>query len=122
MATVTDARFCARRALTAATPPIMVRSMERLRGLDTSFLYMETPTTHLHVAWAAVLDTRGPPRCRVGSGLRPPGSPRTALCELIGGRLHRLLALRRRLADRRLGTRSLIGSIVDVDPVDHFPC
>src|SRR5579859_3755883 len=29
---------------------------ERLSGLDASFLYMETPTLHMHVAMAAVFD------------------------------------------------------------------
>jgi len=29
---------------------------ERLSGLDASFLYMETPTMHMHVAMAAVFD------------------------------------------------------------------
>jgi diacylglycerol O-acyltransferase / wax synthase len=31
-------------------------SPERLSGLDSSFLYMETPTLHMHVAMAAVFD------------------------------------------------------------------
>jgi WS/DGAT/MGAT family acyltransferase len=31
-------------------------SPERLTGLDASFLYMETPTLHMHVAMAAVFD------------------------------------------------------------------
>ena len=30
--------------------------MQRLSGLDASFLYLETPTTHMHVALVAVLD------------------------------------------------------------------
>lgn len=30
--------------------------MERLSGLDTSFLYLETPRVHMHVGLAAVLD------------------------------------------------------------------
>ena len=30
--------------------------MERLTGLDASFLYMETPTLHMHVSMAAVFD------------------------------------------------------------------
>ena len=29
---------------------------ERLSGLDASFLYMETPTLHMHVAMTAVFD------------------------------------------------------------------
>ena len=30
--------------------------MERLSGLDASFLYLETPTLHMHVALTMVLD------------------------------------------------------------------
>ena len=30
--------------------------MERLSGLDASFLYLETPTLHMHVSMAAVFD------------------------------------------------------------------
>ena len=74
--------------------------MQRLGGLDTAFLYLETPTNHLHVAWAAVLDTRG------SSDAAAPGR----ICELMRARLHLLPALRRRLADPR-GTRNRIGSM-----------
>ena len=54
-------------------------TVERLRGLDTAFLYLETPTNHLHVAWAAVLDTRqapgaASPRCVSATDPRPPSS------------------------------------------------
>jgi WS/DGAT/MGAT family acyltransferase len=83
--------------------------MERLRGLDTAFLYLETPTNHLHVMWAAVLDTRNDPDA---------ASPRR-LCELIGGRLHLLPALRKRLADPRLRYTQPDWIDVDVDPADH---
>jgi diacylglycerol O-acyltransferase len=34
---------------------------ERLTGLDASFLYMETPTLHMHVSMAAVFDTSTDP-------------------------------------------------------------
>ncbi len=84
--------------------------MERLRGLDTAFLYLETPTNHMHVAWAAVLDTRDAPDAA--------SAPR--LAELIGSRLPRLPALRKRLANARLGYTQPDWINVDVDPADHI--
>src|SRR5215207_3235175 len=83
--------------------------MERLRGLDTAFLYLETPTNHLHVAWAAVLDTSRTPQA---------ASPRS-LCDLIAARLHVLPALRKRLADPHLRHTQPDWIDVDVDPADH---
>jgi WS/DGAT/MGAT family acyltransferase len=77
--------------------------------LDTAFLYLETPTNHLHVAWAVVLDSP------TGSDAATPGR----ICELIGARLHLLPALRRRLADPRLGYTQPDWIDVDVDPADH---
>ncbi len=83
--------------------------MERLRGLDTAFLYLETPTNHLHMVWAAVLDTRAAPQAAsIG-----------ALSGLIAGRLPKLPALRKRLADRRLGYTQPDWIDVEVDPADH---
>ena len=83
--------------------------MERLRGLDSAFLYLETPTNHLHMAWAAVLDTRAAPdAASVG-----------ALSGLVRERLTRLPALRKRLADPRLGYTQPDWIDVDVDPVEH---
>lgn len=35
--------------------------MQRLSGLDAGFLYLETPTMHMHVALVAVLDPRSMP-------------------------------------------------------------
>lgn len=35
--------------------------MQRLSGLDASFLYLETPTMHMHVALVAVLDPKSMP-------------------------------------------------------------
>ena len=83
--------------------------MERLSGLDSAFLYLETPTNHLHMAWAAVLDTRAAP------GAASIG----ALSELIGGRLAQLPALRKRLANPRLGYTQPDWLDVEVDPLDH---
>jgi WS/DGAT/MGAT family acyltransferase len=83
--------------------------MERLRGLDTAFLYLETPTNHLHVAWAAVLDTRA----------APGAASRSALCGRIADRLDVLPALRKRLADPNLGYTQPDWIDVDVDPADH---
>src|SRR3954447_7187904 len=37
-------------------PPGEVRSMERMTGLDASFLYNETPTLHMHTLKYTVLD------------------------------------------------------------------
>jgi diacylglycerol O-acyltransferase len=84
--------------------------MERLRGLDTAFLTAETPTNHMHVAWAAVLDTRR------ASDAAEPGR----LTELIRSRLHRLPALRKRLANAHLGYTQPDWITVDVDPADHI--
>jgi WS/DGAT/MGAT family acyltransferase len=78
--------------------------------LDTAFLYLETPTNHLHVAWAAVLDTRD----------RRDALSRRRLCELIVGRLHLLPALRKRLTDPRLRYTQPDWVDVDVDPGDHI--
>ena len=83
--------------------------MQRLGGLDTAFLYLETPTNHLQVAWAVVLDSRH----------RPDAATPGRICELIGARLHLLPALRRRLADPRLGYTQPDWIAVDVDPADH---
>jgi WS/DGAT/MGAT family acyltransferase len=73
------------------------------------YLYQETPTNHLHVMWAAVLDTRETPDAASFRGL----------VELIGGRLDRLPALRKRLAKPRLGYTQPDWVDVDVDPADH---
>ena len=84
--------------------------MERLRGLDSAFLSWETPTNHMHVAWAAVLDTTDVPDAADGR----------RLAELIGSRLHRLPALRKRLANTRLGYTQPDWVTVDVDPAAHI--
>ncbi len=62
--------------------------MERLSGLDASFLYLETPTTPMHVAMMAVLDPA-----------EAPGGYRfDAVVQLIEDRLHLVPPFRRRLA------------------------
>ena len=86
--------------------------MERLRGLDTAFLYMETPTNHMHVAWAAVLDASEVPGAAHAAGL----------ADLVSARLHRLPALRKRLASSRLGYTQPDWIDVRVDPADHIVC
>ena len=55
--------------------------MERLSGLDASFLYLETPSLHMHVAMAMVLDPSTVPggysfeRMKKGIADRIPNSP-----------------------------------------------
>lgn len=61
--------------------------MERLSGLDASFLYLETPQVPLHVAMLAVLDTAG----------MPPGDPFEIIRRLIIDRLPLIPPFRRRL-------------------------
>src|SRR6185436_19840549 len=61
--------------------------MQRLSGLDASFLYLETPEVHMHVAMAAVLDPSG----------MPGGYSFDRIQALIESRLHLLAPLRRRL-------------------------
>src|SRR5438034_1011968 len=72
--------------------------MERLTGLDAGFLYMETPTLHMHTLKIAVIDPAN-----------VPGGYRFDLVkEVLGSRLHRLPPFRlgtlrrsRALAGRR---------------------
>lgn len=61
--------------------------MERLSGLDASFLYLETPQVPLHVSMVAVLDPEG----------MPPGDPFEVVRQLILERLPLLPPFRRRL-------------------------
>lgn len=84
--------------------------MERLRGLDSAFLYLETPTNHLHVAWAAVLDTSA----------HPDAASVEAMAELVAARIHRLPALRRRLADPAVRFVHPEWIDVYVNPRDHI--
>jgi diacylglycerol O-acyltransferase / wax synthase len=63
--------------------------MERLSGLDASFLYMETPQCPMHVAFATVLDPAG----------MPGGYSFAALAERIAERARRNPTFRRRLVN-----------------------
>lgn len=62
--------------------------MERLSGLDASFLYFETPTMHMHVCATIVFDPTSVPG----------GYSFDHVKETIGHRLHLAPPLRRRLA------------------------
>src|SRR5438270_5044533 len=61
--------------------------MQRLTGLDATFLYMETPTIHMHVASTAVFDP----------STVPGGYSFEKVVELVESRLHLLPPFRRRL-------------------------
>lgn len=63
--------------------------MERLTGLDASFLYLETPKQHMHVAMAAVLDPAG----------MPGGYSFEKIQRLIASKVPLIPPLRRRLVE-----------------------
>lgn len=61
--------------------------MERLSGLDAAFLYLETPTHHMHVAMTMVLDP----------STMPGGYSFHAIKDFIASRTDRIAPFRRRL-------------------------
>lgn len=63
--------------------------MERLSGLDASFLYLETPQMHMHVAMMAVLDP----------SQMPGGYSFERVTALIESRIHLVPPMRRRLLE-----------------------
>jgi len=63
--------------------------MQRLTGLDATFLYVETPTTHMHVASTAIFDP----------STAPGGYSFDALRQLVSDRLPLLPPFRRRLVE-----------------------
>ncbi len=63
--------------------------MERLSGLDASFLYLETPTLHMHVAMTMVLDP----------STVPGGYSFERMKETIAARIPRAPVFRRRLVE-----------------------
>ena len=63
--------------------------MERLSGLDASFLYLETPNLHMHVSMAAVFDP----------ATVPGGYTFERLRDRVSARLDRLPVFRRRLVE-----------------------
>src|SRR5437870_7410604 len=67
--------------------------MERLTGLDAGFLYMETPTLHMHTLKIAVID----PADVLG------GYRFELLKEVLASRLHHLPPFRRRLVEVPFG-------------------
>lgn len=67
--------------------------MERLSGLDASFLYLETPQMHMHVAMVAVLDPSE----------MPGGYSFERMTELIESRIHLVPPMRRRLLEVPFG-------------------
>ncbi|MEY2475939.1 MAG: diacylglycerol O-acyltransferase / wax synthase [Actinomycetota bacterium] len=67
--------------------------MQRLSGFDAGFLYMETPTLHMHTLKISVLDTSGV----LG------GYTFERFKEVLGERLHLLPPFRRRMVEVPLG-------------------
>jgi WS/DGAT/MGAT family acyltransferase len=63
--------------------------MQRLSGIDAAFLYLETPTSHMHVAMTGIYDT----------STMPDGYSFEALRDHIGARLHLLPVFTRRLVE-----------------------
>src|SRR5258708_4725958 len=61
--------------------------MQRLSGLDATFLYLETPNNHMHVASTAVFDPAGVPE----------GYTFERVKEMVANRLPLLPPFRRRL-------------------------
>lgn len=67
--------------------------MQRLTGLDASFLYLETPSSHMHVASLMVLDPSGADEPVTLEKVR----------EVFGSRLHLAPPFRRRLVEVPFG-------------------
>ncbi len=67
--------------------------MQRLTGLDASFLYLETPSSHMHVAGLMILDPSS-----VDGGITL-----ERVKEIYGQRLHMAPPFRRRLVDVPFG-------------------
>jgi diacylglycerol O-acyltransferase len=63
--------------------------MQRLSGLDATFLYLETPSAHMHVAMTGIYDT----------STMPGGYSFEAFRDHIVGRFHRIPAFTRRLVE-----------------------
>ena len=67
--------------------------MERMTGMDAGFLYMETPTIHMHTIKAAIIDP----------ATVPGGYTFERFREVLGERLHLLPPFRRRVVDVPFG-------------------
>ncbi|HEY5025592.1 MAG TPA: wax ester/triacylglycerol synthase family O-acyltransferase [Acidimicrobiales bacterium] len=64
-------------------------TMEQLTGLDATFLYLETPSLHMHVSMAAIFDPT----------TVPGGYSFDKLCDLVSSRLEQAPIFRRRLVE-----------------------
>lgn len=95
--------------------------VERLRGLDAAFLYLETPSQHMHVTGAMILE----PDTGAASSSRLDGSSdEQAIAERITETLlHRLTeqeAFRKRLVEAPLGiTHPAWVGVSRLDPREH---
>ena len=69
------------------TPPWGPEPVQRMAGIDAAFLYMETPSMHLHVVGVLVLDPGG----------APDGFTLEKLTRVLSERIHLIPPLRRRL-------------------------
>ena len=84
-------------------------SVERLSGLDASFLYFETPSMHMHVAMTAIFD----PSTMVG------GYEFAKIRDFISSRLHLVPPFRRRIIEVPFGVNHPIW-VEDPDfDIDH---
>lgn len=63
--------------------------MQRLSGLDATFLYLETPSAHMHVAMTGIYDT----------STMPDGYSFEAFRDHVASRFHSIPAFTRRLAE-----------------------
>jgi WS/DGAT/MGAT family acyltransferase len=61
--------------------------VKRLSGIDATFLYVETPTTHMHVIGVILLDP----------STMPPGRPYDHIRKMIEDRIHLMPAFRQKL-------------------------
>ena len=80
----------------------MISAMEQLTGLDATFLYMETPSLHMHISMVAVLDP----------ATVPGGYSYQKLRDLVGARLALAPVFRRRLVEVPFGSATPIGSMI----------
>src|SRR5437763_14627433 len=76
-----------------SAPPEGGRLMERMTGLDAGFLYMETPTLHMHTLKIAVVDPSGVPG----------GYSFDLLKQVLASRLMYLPPFRRRIVEVPFG-------------------
>lgn len=74
-------------------PAVHCGPVQRLSGFDAGFLYMETPTLHMHTLKISVLDPSGVPG----------GYTFERFKEVLGERLHLLPPFRRRIVEVPLG-------------------